>query len=305
MDGEDILSITFKQLEAFRAVMLTGTTTEAARMLKVSQPAVSRLISDLESDIGYNLFEREGRRVRPTSEADLLIEEVRKALIGLDQIRQTAIEIGKSRYSRLRLVSIPSVSSTIVTDMIDRFARQNPETSISLEVMSSDTALEWVISQQCDVGIAAGHLENPALTDRVLTIGKSVCILPAGHKLAREESINAEMLRDESFISFRPDSTYRQEIDAIFDAAGIDRVLRYDARTTEAICSMVGAGLGVSIVGPFSHLPGPTADGRRGLVVKPFDRAPNVEISLMWPTQRTMNSAAKQFVDSVSAQFQA
>lgn len=298
------MSITFKQLEAFRAVMLTGTTTEAARMLKVSQPAISRLISDLESDIGYNLFEREGRRVRPTSEADILIEEVRKALIGLDQIRQTAVEIGQTRYSRLRLVSIPSVSSTIVTDMIDCFARQNPETSISLEVMSSDTALEWVISQQCDLGIAAGHLENPALSDRVLTIGKSVCILPAGHALAHEETINAAMLRDQSFISFRPDSTYRQEIDAIFTNADVERILKYDARTTEAICSMVDAGLGVSIVGPFSHLPRPTADGRRGLVVKPFDPAPVVEISLMWPTQRTMNSAAKKFVETVCRQFQ-
>lgn len=298
------MSITFKQLEAFRAVMLTGTTTEAAKMLKVSQPAISRLISDLEGDIGYNLFEREGRRVRPTAEADILIEEVRKALIGLNQIRQTAIEIGKSRYSRLRLVSIPSVSSTIVTDMIDCFARQNPETSISLEVMSSDTALEWVISQQCDLGIAAGHLENPALSDRVLTIGKSVCILPVGHALEHHDTINPAMLRDESFISFRPDSTYRQEIDAIFEADGVERILRYDARTTEAICSMVGAGLGVSVVGPFSHLPGPTADGRRGLVVKPFDPAPMVEISLMWPTHRTMNSAAKQFVETVSLQFQ-
>jgi len=298
------LSITFKQLEAFRAVMLTGTTTEAAKLLKVSQPAVSRLISDLENDIGYNLFEREGRRVQPTAEADLLIEEVRKALIGLDQIRQTAIEIGKSRYSRLRLVSIPSVSSTIVTDMIDCFARGNPETAISLEVMSSDTALEWVISQQCDLGIAAGHLENPALSSRVLTIGRSVCILPAGHGLASEDVINAAMLRDESFISFRPDSAYRQEIDAIFDADGIERVLRYEARTTEAICSMVDAGLGISIVGPFSHLPGATRDGRRGLVVKPFDPAPIVEISLIWPTQRTMNSATKQFLETVSLQFQ-
>ena len=89
------MGLTLRQIDAFRAVMLTGTATEAAQVLGISQPAISRLVSDLEQEIGFKLFDRVGRRVVPTAEAQILIEEVKRALTGLDQIRETASEIGR------------------------------------------------------------------------------------------------------------------------------------------------------------------------------------------------------------------
>ena len=68
------LKITFRQIDAFKTVVQTGTVTESARMLGVSQPAVSRLISDLENEVGFKLFERSGRNLKATPEALLLVE---------------------------------------------------------------------------------------------------------------------------------------------------------------------------------------------------------------------------------------
>src|SRR5687767_3438858 len=99
------MALTLRQIDAFRAVMLTGTATEAAQVLGVSQPAISRLVSDFEAELGFKLFDRVGRRVVPTAEAQILIEEVKRVLIGLDQIKETAEKISKFRYSRLRLIS--------------------------------------------------------------------------------------------------------------------------------------------------------------------------------------------------------
>ena len=290
------MAITFRQIDAFRAVMLAGTAVGAAKMLGISQPAISRLIADLERDIGYPLFERDGRRIRPTAKAQLLMEEVRRALIGLEQIRDAAIEIGRLGYARLRLVSIPSVASTIAVDLIDRFAAENEETFVSLEVQSSDSALEWVISQQCDLGIAAVNLESAAIESRVVEVGASVCILPRGHRLAGAERIVPEMLEGESFVSFRPDSIFRREVDAIFEAAGVSRRMIFEARTSDTVRALVATGRGVAIVGPLALSRGAAEDGDHEVVVRPFVPAPAVALSIMWPAQRALSAPARAFL---------
>ncbi|MDF1586441.1 LysR substrate-binding domain-containing protein [Marinimicrococcus flavescens] len=298
------MAITFRQLDAFRAVMLAGTVVGAAKMLGVSQPAISRLISDLEQDIGYNLFEREGRRVSPTGEAKLLFEEVRRALIGLGQIRDAAIEIGRLRYSRLRLVTVPSLASTVVVDLIERFSRDNGETFVSLEVQSSDSALEWVVSEQCDLGIAAAKMESPSIASRTIHVGASVCILPLGHRLAEAEIIRPEMLEGESFVSFRPDALYRREVDTIFLNAGVTRNLIYEARTTDAVCSLVAAGLGVSLVGPLAIARRGDSPEHRNIVARPFTPTPPVTVSLLWSTNHSMSASAKEFLRTVEQHFE-
>ena len=297
------MALTFRQIDAFRAVMLTGTAVGAAKMLGVSQPAISRLIADLERDIGYALFAREGRRINPTARAHLLMEEVRRALVGLDQIREAAVEIGRLSYARLRLVSIPSVASTIAVDLIDLFAKDNPETFVSLDVQSSDSALEWVVSQQCDLGIAAVNLQSAAIECRTIEVGASVCILPRRHRLAKAKTVTAEMLDGESFVSFRPDSVYRREVDAIFDAAGVTRKLVFEARTTDAVYAMVAAGLGVSIVGPPAIAQRIHKGSRRDVVVRPFGPALPVDLSIMWSTHRSLSAPAKAFLQVVGREF--
>lgn len=294
------MALTLRQIDAFRAVMLLGTLTEAALHLGISQPAISRLIADLEEEIGFKLFDRSGRRVVPTAEAQLLVDEVRRALVGLDQIKETALEIGRFRYSRLRLITVPSVASTVVTDLIREFASEYPDTFISLEVQSSDAAVEWVVSQQCDLGIITGSPESPAFASRSLVIGASHCILPKGHPLAAKETIQPEDLAGESFISFRPDSIFRARVDQIFQKHGVQRIMRYEARTTEAICSMVAAGLGISIVGPLGAPALKDFDHR--FHMRRFDPSPEVELSLLWSTHRPVPVIAQQFI-AVSDQY--
>jgi DNA-binding transcriptional LysR family regulator len=256
-------------------------------------------VADLEAEVGFKLFDRSGRRVLPTAEARLLIDEVRLAFVGLDRLKDAANAIGKYRFSQLRLVTIPSVASTIAIDLIKAFAENYPDTFVSLEVQPSDSAVEWVISQQCDLGIASPPMESPAIESRLIEEGEAVCLLPRGHRLAGEKVITPQMLADESFVSFRPDSVFRFNVDEIFRQAGVRRRLQYEARTSDAICGMVAEGMGVSIAGPF--LPRLMHDDR--LVSKPFRPAPQVQLALMWSTHRPMSAVARQFVELIDSYF--
>ena len=91
-------NINLRQLEAFRAVMQTRSITRASELLFVSQPAVTRLIKDLEASVGFSLFQRLKKRLYPTPEAFSFLEEVELSFSGLDKINIAAREIRDRRY---------------------------------------------------------------------------------------------------------------------------------------------------------------------------------------------------------------
>ena len=85
--------INSRQVEAFRATMLTGSVTEAAALMTVTQPAVSRLLRDLQALLKMELFERRGTGLVPTAAAMALYTEVERSFVGLERITAAAEEI--------------------------------------------------------------------------------------------------------------------------------------------------------------------------------------------------------------------
>lgn len=287
--------MTPRQIEAFRAVMVTGTVTQAAGMLYVSQPAVSRMISDLENETGFKLFTRAKRQLIPTEEGRALFDEVERVFVGLDQIVRAAESIREFRRDHFRLITIPSLASTIMADLVSRVAEQYPAVSISLEVQPSQRMFKWIVSQQCDIGLSTLPADDAAIESRPVAQGRSVCILPAGHDLARKKKIRPRNLEDLPFISFKADSFSRHIVDEVFRAAGVRRKLHIEARTMEAISGLVAAGLGVSVIGPVFH------DGgfHQDIVIRPFEPSIPVELTLLYPAHKPLSRMAGLFIEIV------
>ena len=109
-----------RQLEAFAAVMSTGSVTAAGRLLGRSQPAISRLLQELEAEIGYALFSRSGPRVTPTEQGFLLYEDVERALAGMRQIRERAGEIARGQAQPLLIAATPALAAGLVPAALQR-----------------------------------------------------------------------------------------------------------------------------------------------------------------------------------------
>ncbi len=291
------MKITFRQIDAFRTVVSTGTVTESAQMLGISQPAVSRLISDLESQVGFKLFTRSGRNLKPTLEARLLVEEVRRALSGLERIKEAARAIQQFKHAQLRLITTPAFATVLAPRLIRAFAERRPEVMISLEIQSSDDTIEWMVSQNHDFGIAPPTGKNPVIMSLPLVQTDAVCILPSKHHLAGQQRVTPKDLAGESFISYLSDSVFRFEIDEIFRKAEIERRLQYEVRTTDAICRLVSEGLGVSIVGSVHD----GTNDAPGYSVVPF--APSIPFgaALIWSRRNTMSAVAEDFLSMIEA----
>ena len=292
-------ALNLRQLEAFRAVMIGKTITRAADALFISQPAVSRLIADLEHSVGFTLFERRRGRLLPTPEGLALYEEVERSFTGIEQIARTAREIREFRTGSLLIAALPALSLGYLPGLIQRFSRDHPDISISLQIRSSQKVAEWMIAQQGDLGLTAIEGDNPAFAVEPLLNTRMVCVLPADHPLRTHPSIRPGDLAGEDFISLG--SEHRLPIDRVFAEAGVKRRLRIETQLSAAACLFALEGAGVSIVDPVSA----AAFSARGVVVRPFEPVIPFDFQVLYPAYRPRSRLTEQFVALLRADLQA
>lgn len=295
------MGLTLRQVEAFRATMVTGSVTHAAEFLYVSQPAISRLIADMERELGYKLFHRGRGGFRATEEARHFFAEVQRAFIGLSQLETSAHAIGRTQVGTLRIVSMPSTSGGLLNDKISDFSKENPKVSIILEVQPTMRVVEWISSQQFDLGIAQIPVDDPAILVRNLAHGNCICVLPSGHELANKRVIHANDLEGEEFISLAKDTMFRLQIDQAFAQAKVNRIIRIETRTADSILNLVSKNAGVSVLSPFA-LP---TQARPGLEYRPFSPAIPASLGLLFPTHRAISRLTQHFSDSLVETFAA
>ena len=287
--------ITLRQVDAFRAVMITGTITGAAEMMNISQPAVTRLIQELERVLGFDLFTRQGRQIVPTVESRLFFDEVETSHLGLDQLTQSAANIREHKEGSLRLVTIPSVVTMFIGQILKAFDTAFPNVAVSLEVQPTQRVFEYITSGQCDLGISTLPMENPAVVSQPVLRGQSVCIFPKRHRLHSKAKITPKDLEGEEFISYRSDSLYRHRVDQVFSKSKVNRSLRYEARTTDTICKLVANGIGVSVIGP--SFPGVKLES--GIEVRPFTPALHGDLALLYLKHRESSRLIRAFSETV------
>lgn len=283
-----------RQIEAFRAVMRSGSVTNAAQSMHLSQPAVSRLIADLERSVGFRLFDRiKGSAPVATPEADALYQEVERSFIGLQALRRIADDIRMFRGGQLRIACLPALSTSFVPSVIKQFLQEHRDVRIQLQTRSSSTVRVWVAAQQFDLGLAtpAGNLEG--LTSDRFLVSRGVCVLPPGHRLALNPVITPQDLQGEPFISLALEDPARTKIDRIFDEARVQRNIVVETQYAMTICGLVMRGVGCAILNPISAVDFES----QGLVLRKFEPAIQFEYLLYRPANRPTSLLAKRFID--------
>lgn len=282
-----------RQLEAFRATMLCQTVTRAAEMLFISQPAVTRLLADLEESVGFPLFDRVRGRLHPTAEAQLLYEEVNRSLIGVERIARTAHAIKTQQRGSLHVAAPPSMALSFLPRAIAAFVKNHGEIKIMLGVYDSRSIVDMVISQRCDLGIvnlAIGHTGTHG--DRLLSAAH-VCAVPVGHRLAGKQVIVPADIEGEWFISQPPHIETRLLIDAMFAAYGVKyQPAQVESPVAATLCSLVAAGQGISLVDPVTAMEYKGQD----LCFIPFEPSVPLEFSMLTPLQNRPTKLVESFL---------
>lgn len=256
-----------RQLEIFRAVMMSGSASRAAELLQVTQPAVSRALAELEENIGFFLFDRVKGRLVPTPEGNLFFRDVNDSFIGLDRIRSSAARIRDFGLGTVRIASQAALGSTLVPRAIKAFREAHPDVAITLQVLSSAAVRDHVMYQQFDIGLAAEEVDLSGVEHRLFGNFRAVCALPPGHPLAAKDVIRPEDLEGEPFIALSPEDRLRAQLTKVFDEAGVKPQVVVETPYALTVCALVLNGVGVGIV----NLVAAEGFPERGLILRPFE----------------------------------
>ncbi len=293
-------NINLRQLEAFRAVMITRSITRASELLFVSQPAVTRLINDLENSVAFPLFQRIKKRLHPTPEAHAFYEEVERSFTGLNKISLAAREIRDFRSGSLSIAALPALGLGYLPEFISQFAEGKPDISLSLNIRNSQKVSEMVAAQRVDVGFCESIDFGDGVEAELLLQVNLVCILPPGHALASKKRIEAMDLDGEICIGSGNSQLTYSDLDRFFEEKSVKRQVKIDTQLSATVADFVVAGAGIGIIDPV------TADrySQRGILVRPFNPPIPFKYYVIFPENRPKSRLTEQFVDMIRQDLQ-
>lgn len=294
------ISLNSRQIEAFRAVMLLGSMTSAAEMLTISQPAVSRLVRDLESALGLQLFQRQGNRLLPRPEALVLFREIDLHYRGLAQIENVARDLRNSAQGTFRVAGTGSLSVSFLPDLVADFLLTRPGIDLVISTLVSTAIVERVALRHFDLGLVQVMMADyPSLRVVPLPALPAVCILHRDHHLARHPVIEPQMLADEQFISLGANSPLRLRTDALFKERGVSRKMLVETTLASSVRRLVGRRLGVGIIDPLVARTAPPDD----VVARPFHPVISFEIAAVVPDHASPPAHVNDFIALIRSRF--
>jgi DNA-binding transcriptional LysR family regulator len=244
-----------RKLRAFVTVVEEGSISRAAERLFIQQPPLSRLLQGLEQDFGVPLLVRQPRGVVATDAGSVLLQEARALLSRADQLEAAMQRAAQGKQGSITVgFTSSSALHSFVPEVLRRYREIYPTVSTQLEEAGSTELLQGVLAQRIDLAFVRMPVHGmPELkVERVLQEPMLVA-LPARHRLAalpRDEPISLKILANEPFVLYRRPAgqgLYDAILAACFRAGFSPQIVQEAPRLTSCL-SLVGAGLGVSIV---------------------------------------------------------
>ncbi len=227
-----------------------GSVTAAAGEVGLTQPAASRLLAQLERQVGFELFHRDRGRLIPTPDGLLLFEEVERALDNVDRIDDLARDLAAFRVGQLRVVAPPSFLEAFLPDIAAAFLKQHPNVRLTIESRNVESAKALIAARGVDAGFIPLPLNRPDLVSETVMVSETACVMLADHPLAALSMIDARALRGVPLIllGLGLQRRSRAQIEAAFADAGVLPQVRVETHTVASACALAARGVGVAVV---------------------------------------------------------
>jgi len=281
-----------RRLQAFRAVFESGSVTGAAQRLHMTQPAVSRLIGDLEKELGLALFLRQRQRLVPTEEGRAFFREAERALAAVDQVVDIARDIRTLQGAHLRVVTLMIAAYGIMPAAMKALIATHPRARISMDIRDQRDIADWVTTGPFDVGIAGMPFDDARVECEPLATVRCVLVVPKGHRLAQKRIVSLKELDGERMV-LPPMGTFnRDQFGAAFASVGLAYVGAVDTPSAFSACQCVAYGLGLAVVDPFTF----EAASRLDIVALQIRPAIELSLGLYFPASRPRSALVNAFV---------
>ena len=190
-----------RQIEVFHAIYSTGSMTNAAAMLNVSQPSISKVLAHAEQQLGYRLFDRVKGKLIPTPEAHQLFVHVKTVYKDVDRLRHVAANIKSSGAGRIRVAGTPAFGLEVLPKAIATFMEEHPGTAFEVETLHLDAIYDALREARIDVGLAFDPTDSPGIDQQRLVGGRFVVLAPDDSTFPDRSDLTVKDLEDYPFIA--------------------------------------------------------------------------------------------------------
>jgi len=222
--------------------------TRAARRQHLSLAAASARIKALEVQTGLPLFYREARGVRMTPPGEAFLHHARGVLRQTEQLRCDLLEYGGGLRGHVRVFANTTAVTDFLPEILPGFLSANPNVNVDLQEKPNPEIARGVLDGRADIGIVAGQVDTLSLQAIHFSTDRLVLVTARQHPLATRRRIAFADTLDEDAVGMHQGSTLQTFLAQVTDTLGKPLKLRVQLSSFDAMCRMIGAGVGVGIV---------------------------------------------------------
>jgi DNA-binding transcriptional LysR family regulator len=235
-------------LRLFVATADESNMTRAALRQNLSLAAASARIKSLENQCGLSLLYREARGVRLTPPGEAFLHHARGVLRQTEQLRRDMQEYDGGLRGHLRVYANTTAVSDFLPEILPSYLAANPRINIDLQQKPNAEIARGVLDGRADIGIVAGKVDTLGLETIHFSTDRLVLVTAKKHRFARRKTISFAETLDEDAVGMQQGSTLQVFLAQVVDSLGKPMKLRIQLSSFDAMCRMIGAGVGVGIV---------------------------------------------------------
>jgi len=246
--------VNIAQLRTFLTVIDCGSFSEAAKVLGISQPAVTMQLQSLESDLGVTLLDRRYRRIDLTEAGRLLQPHALRTIAEVDGARDEIERLSGEVGGRLEIAASTTPGAYVIPRLLGGFVSTYPSVSVTVTVHDTADVVAEVEEGRAQLGVAGAVVKGAKASFEQFTVDELVAICAPGSPFATRRSVGLDELAEEDWVTREPGSGTRTMAERRLGAQGVDASnLRVVAQlgTGEAIVSAIEGGLGIAMVSLF------------------------------------------------------
>jgi DNA-binding transcriptional LysR family regulator len=242
------MNLDLVDLRLFHAVGQLCNITHAAQSQHLSLAAASGRIKAMESHAGVALLYRQARGVRLTPAGEAFLHHASDMLRQSEQMRSDMQDYGRGLRGHVRVFANTTAVTAVLPEVLPGFLKTNPKVNVELREMSNADIAIGVRDGRADLGLVSAQVDTLGLRAIHFSTDRLVLVVPRGHRLARRKRVAFADTLDEAHVGMHPGSTLSDFLGKVTVGLGRQLRLRVELSSFDAVCRMIGAGVGIGVV---------------------------------------------------------
>lgn len=286
-----------RHIEVFHAIYTTGSVTQAAQILHISQPAVSKSLAHAEQQLGFRLFTRDKNKLVPTAEAQALFPEVEQLYRQLHSVKTLADNIQRHDDGIIDIAITPALGFDVIPQAIARFQERYPQVAFRVQTIHNDEAMQALVERQCELALLFASPNYPGVESQDLADTPIVLVYPRALIAHQPARVALAELAQYPLIGIGDSGPVGQLLWQQLQGLGIQPESQVQVDTYYVAARLVAKGIGVC---PLDNL---TAMGNPDPAIAVAQLQPELRVPIraLYLSSRPISKLAQQFLHEVRA----